>query len=104
MFPDRAVRFTVDKVCSASVAAKQLPSVPTMTLHTDRAKPTDKFLAATILRYPLRTLKIITSIHRDARRLSLKRTPLVRHTAPSANPVSIIVDPRITPHVAVRAD
>ena len=74
------------------------------TLHADRAELTDKFLASTILRYPLLTLKVIAGIHWDALRLWLKRTPLVRHTAPPANPVSIIVDPRIVTHVAVSAD
>lgn len=74
------------------------------TLHADRAELTDKFLASTILRYPLLTLKVIAGIHWDALRLWLKRTPLVRHTAPPESPVSIIVDPRIVTHVAVSAD
>jgi len=74
------------------------------TLHAERAQLTDKFLAATILRYPLLTLKVIAGIHLDALRLWLKRTPLVRRTEPPANPVSIIVDPRIVSHVAARAD
>jgi DUF1365 family protein len=74
------------------------------TLHAERVELTDKFLASTVLRYPLLTLKVIAGIHWDALRLWLKRTPLVRHTTPPANPVSIIVDPRMTSHVAVRAD
>jgi DUF1365 family protein len=74
------------------------------TLHAQRVELTDKFLASTILRYPLLTLKVIAGIHWDALRLWLKRTPLVRHTTPPANPVSIVVDPRNFSHVAVRAD
>ncbi|MGB0572816.1 MAG: DUF1365 domain-containing protein [Alphaproteobacteria bacterium] len=74
------------------------------TLHARRVELNDKFLASTILRYPLLTLKVIAGIHWDALRLWLKRTPLVRHTAPPENPVSIVVDPRKFSHVAVRAD
>lgn len=74
------------------------------TLHADRSELNDGFLARSFLRYPLLTLKVIAGIHWDALRLWLKRTPLVRHTQPPENPVSIVVGPRTVHHVAARAD
>ena len=58
----------------------------------------------TFLHYALLILKIIPDIHPYVRRLWLKRTPLVRRTKSPANPVSIIVDPRIISHVAASTD
>jgi len=50
----------------------------------------DRSLISALVRYPLLTLKVIGGIHWEALRLWLKGVPLVHHTAPPAELVTIV--------------
>lgn len=51
----------------------------------------DRFLAGTLLRYPLLTLKVMAGIHWEAIRLWVKGTPVFRHTA-AVGPGATVID------------
>jgi len=60
------------------------------TFHGARQNLDDRFLATTLVRFPLLTLKVIGGIHWEALRLWLKRTPVFRHPPKPAHSVTIV--------------
>jgi uncharacterized protein len=60
------------------------------TFHGVRRELNDMFLASTLVRFPLLTLKVIAGIHWDALKLWLKRTPVFSHPQRPAHSVTIV--------------
>jgi DUF1365 family protein len=60
------------------------------TFHGRQAPLTDRFLAATFVRFPFLTLKVMVGIHWDALKLWVKRTPVFHHPPQPSLPVSIV--------------
>ncbi len=59
---------------------------------------TDGFLVASLVRYPLMTIKVIAGIHWEALKLSHKRTPVFRHPPAPKHAVTIVTSPARVPH------
>lgn len=74
------------------------------TFHGRQTALSDRFLAATFVRFPLLTLKVMVGIHWDALKLWIKRTPVFRHPPQPPHPVSIVRSPGSPPDVRVRTD
>lgn len=65
----------------------------------DRIALSDRTIAATLVRYPLMTLKVISAIHVEAARLWAKGVPLVsRHTSPAYSTTIVRTQARGAPH------
>ena len=60
------------------------------TFHGVRRNFDDRFLASTLIKYPLLTLKVIAGIHWEALKLWLKRTPVFAQPLQPAHSVTIL--------------
>lgn len=60
------------------------------TFHGNMEKLNDRFLAATLIRYPLLTLKVVVGIHWNAVKLWLKGAPLFRHPPEPPDRVTVV--------------
>jgi hypothetical protein len=60
------------------------------TFHGVRRKLDDKFLASTLIKFPLLTLKVIMGIHWEALKLWLKRTPVFHQPTRPEHSVTVV--------------
>jgi len=60
------------------------------TFHGTLEQLNDRFLAATLIRYPLLTLKVVVGIHWNAVRLWLKGVPVFRHPPEPTSRVTVV--------------
>lgn len=63
------------------------------TFHGTLRQLDDMFLAGTLVRFPLLTLKVVAGIHWNAVKLWMKGVPVFRHPTKPPNPVTVVTGP-----------